>query len=240
MPRRAFTLIELVVVIAIVAILAAILFPVFASARVAALATQSVSNLRQLGLAWKLYAEDAEGVFNPPRSSLGGRKFAYWWAGFDEGTGSQREDEGLLFPYTRSKGIQADPLFPNRLRAATGLTGYGYNYRYLGSGNVAETRLGDPSGTVAFATSAQIAFSDRRTLQGNTYLEAPSSRYPTVHGRGNGRARVLWADGRLTSALPILRREPFSVFDPAPFAAARLGELDRDGNLATDELFDLE
>ncbi len=56
--RRGFTLIELLVVIAIIAILAAILFPVFAKAREAARATQCKSNLRQIGSAFIMYAQD--------------------------------------------------------------------------------------------------------------------------------------------------------------------------------------
>ncbi len=59
-PRRAFTLIELLVVIAIIAVLAAILFPVFAAAREKARITACGSNLRQLGMASRMYAQDHE------------------------------------------------------------------------------------------------------------------------------------------------------------------------------------
>ncbi len=58
MSRRAFTLIELLVVIAIISLLAAILLPVFSSIRAKGRQTVCVSNLRQLGLAVALYAQD--------------------------------------------------------------------------------------------------------------------------------------------------------------------------------------
>jgi prepilin-type N-terminal cleavage/methylation domain-containing protein/prepilin-type processing-associated H-X9-DG protein len=59
--RRAFTLIELLVVIAIIAILAAILFPVFAQARDKARGISCVSNTRQIGIAYTMYATDYDG-----------------------------------------------------------------------------------------------------------------------------------------------------------------------------------
>jgi prepilin-type N-terminal cleavage/methylation domain-containing protein/prepilin-type processing-associated H-X9-DG protein len=56
--RPAFTLIELLVVIAIIAILAAILFPVFARAREKGRQTTCLSNLKNMGLATLMYAQD--------------------------------------------------------------------------------------------------------------------------------------------------------------------------------------
>ncbi len=61
--RRAFTLIELLVVIAIIAILAAILFPVFARARESARRITCNSNLKQLGTAIMMYAQDYDETY---------------------------------------------------------------------------------------------------------------------------------------------------------------------------------
>jgi prepilin-type N-terminal cleavage/methylation domain-containing protein/prepilin-type processing-associated H-X9-DG protein len=68
--RRGFTLIELLVVIAIIAILAAILVPVFAQAREAARKTACLSNLKQIGAAVMMYAQDYDEI--PPETGWDG------------------------------------------------------------------------------------------------------------------------------------------------------------------------
>lgn len=63
MKQRGFTLIELLVVIGIIAVLAAIIFPVFASARGKARQIVCLSNMRQLGMAIAEYAQDADELY---------------------------------------------------------------------------------------------------------------------------------------------------------------------------------
>ncbi|MGV3615770.1 MAG: prepilin-type N-terminal cleavage/methylation domain-containing protein [Fimbriimonas sp.] len=251
--RRGFTLIELLVVIAIIAILAAILFPVFAQAKEAAKKTTSVSNLKQVGLAWLMYGNDYDDTLMRIRiEGPGPNKVTYWWGSFDGTT--LREEEGLLYPYSKGKGIQQDPSFPNKLRSVTGLTGYGYNNSYLSPAKydanwneiavpVNYGQIAQVADTVAFGSCARINNYQypTPTLEGSTYLEPPSSEYPAFHGRHSGLGVVLWVDGHAKAVKPVLRSGSFGYgYEAKDFRPIFLGEIDRDGDLTTDELFDLE
>lgn len=85
-PRRGFTLIELLVVIAIIAILAALLLPALARAQAKAIQINCVANLKQLGPAIQMFADDNQETLPPgPGYSFG----LYWGQRAGYGTAAQ-------------------------------------------------------------------------------------------------------------------------------------------------------
>jgi len=85
MTRRAkaFTLVELLTVIAIIAILAGLLFPVFGKAKSAAKQTACISNLRQIGNAIAMYMQDDDGLY-PAALDASDKYASDIWTAFPE------------------------------------------------------------------------------------------------------------------------------------------------------------
>jgi prepilin-type N-terminal cleavage/methylation domain-containing protein/prepilin-type processing-associated H-X9-DG protein len=219
---KGFTLIELLVVIAIIAILAAILFPVFAQAREKARQATCVSNLKQLGTAAMMYAQD----------------FDEQWPMVRHGGQYGPTIANQLEPYikTSKKNVRADGgnLWPEdsvwRCPSATTYnfgdkTSYftvGYNYLYLTNVDAGPKQdfkngiwqwdnagrslsaVNDPAGTVMFADAGH---SDGPGGKADTWctLLTPAARAATganawltvAEGRHNGVATVVWCDGHV-------------------------------------------
>jgi prepilin-type N-terminal cleavage/methylation domain-containing protein/prepilin-type processing-associated H-X9-DG protein len=138
--RRAFTLIELLVVIAIIAILAAILFPVFAQAREKARQTTCMSNMKQIGTAAQMYAQDYEERL--PGTELGQGDGEYFWI-------------EMLTPYTKNQDLFNCPSAPVKtLYQRNGVSSeFAYSY--------AMNDVHDPSGRsigAAFQPLAAITY----------------------------------------------------------------------------------
>ena len=126
MRRRGFTLIELLTVLAIMTILAGILFPVFLQARDAARRANCLSSLRQLALAHRIYVEDYDDTL--PSWELGRFGRNVIWTEF-------------LRPYYRDPQILDQGFTDPATRAATGWTA---DYSLCAWGPGGEGTLADP------------------------------------------------------------------------------------------------
>jgi prepilin-type N-terminal cleavage/methylation domain-containing protein/prepilin-type processing-associated H-X9-DG protein len=116
MRRRGFTLIELLVVIAIIAILAAILFPVFATARERARQTSCLSNLNQLGRGFMMYIQDYDERLpgSAPFDRLGGAFRGDWvgmvkWGKVCSAQFPMLPEQGAVWPYVKSAQVYVCP-----------------------------------------------------------------------------------------------------------------------------------
>jgi prepilin-type N-terminal cleavage/methylation domain-containing protein/prepilin-type processing-associated H-X9-DG protein len=118
----AFTLMELLVVLAVIAILAAILLPSLGRARESARNVNCLGNLRQLQVCWHLYADDYAGVFVPndwidsQDTNSAGQKVntdyvqTSWCVGNAlTDTTTSNIQQGLLYPYNLSALIYHCP-----------------------------------------------------------------------------------------------------------------------------------
>jgi prepilin-type N-terminal cleavage/methylation domain-containing protein/prepilin-type processing-associated H-X9-DG protein len=138
--RRGFTLIELLIVIAIIAILAAVLFPVFATAREKARQSTCASNLKQISLAAIQYTQDYDEALVPSRNGIAGvNASTFNWC-------------ALVYPYVKSTGVF---LCPSQGIANSKLD-YTYNLflsAYFSNANVPPRQIStlqSPAVTVAF------------------------------------------------------------------------------------------
>jgi prepilin-type processing-associated H-X9-DG protein len=213
----AFTLLEVLVVVATVAVLAAILLPAFSRGRDAARTAQCLDNLRQLGLAAQMYWEDHEGRLFPylTGATNGGR--VYWFGWLQNGAEGDRDFDptwGALYPYLQGRGVEVCPALDYRnalyKAKATGASyGYGYNL-HLGAHPITLNRLPCPSDTILFSDAAQVndfqapASPEHPMLEEFYYVDADTGAgYPNAHFRHRQQANALFCDGHVDRERPV-------------------------------------
>jgi len=125
--HRAFTLIELLVVITIIAILAALLFPVLGSVQEYGRRASCLSNLHQLTLAWLAYASDNKGhLICPSPGQTGG-----WVGGPSD---AQCIENGTLYRYAPNVNVYRCPSDDSTRKVNYALScRFGYNSEDGGS-----------------------------------------------------------------------------------------------------------
>lgn len=215
-----FTLMELLVVVAVIISLTALAFTGARRMVTSARITQSAANLRNLAIANTTYLSD-HGVYCPADDRFNNRR----WHGARSSTGSRFDPtKGFLSPYLGlSQRVTVCPLFRAMVEGSAsfenGTGGYGYNAAYIGGlpgGPFDKTtylrlsqrpaNITNPARTVMFATTA---YARQGGLQEYPYCEPPFWDYgegpsgsrpsPSVHFRANGKALIAWCDGSVSA-----------------------------------------
>ena len=114
--KRNFTLVELLVVIAMIAILAGMLLPALAIAREKAKGIQCASNLKQVGTAWKFYSGDWD--CNMPIYESGSvTKSRKSWMGCKGDKAGGKYGSNSVYEWDLRQGYMADYLTPTAIRS---------------------------------------------------------------------------------------------------------------------------
>ena len=268
-PRRhAFTLVELLVVIGIIALLVAMLLPALNKAREASIAATCLSNLRQINTAFILFANENKG-FLPQIGSAGTGSESFtingtatnvavrWFGGFYGSPQKFYAPASMLAKYWGTANVAGCPSleFDDVFRPQYGPVDYAYNaifarHREWGLGGSNRNGLGVKMSRIRRSSEKAVVW-DAARLNGGTIDRTPWG-YPTTgnvnnnesdpnfHGRHNRRGNVGWLDGSVRAVEPAYFDTYNGGQDPALLKQLRIGDIDRDGDNKTNELYVVE
>jgi len=208
-PPHGFTLLELLVTIAIIAILATLSVAGLGQVKTIAQGAFCANSLRQLGSATALYLADHQHrCFEYKKVEATG---VLWYFGFEtygsinsaEGDRSVDVAQSPLYPYVQQVGgIEVCPSFPYdqaiwkpKYKGAS--WAYGFN-TYLSNENV--LTLSHPAQIILFGDCAQVNTFQAPASQDHPMLEEfyiIDNQYVTIHFRHAGSANILFLDGHV-------------------------------------------
>jgi prepilin-type processing-associated H-X9-DG protein/prepilin-type N-terminal cleavage/methylation domain-containing protein len=214
----AFTLVELLMVVAVIAILAGLLLPVLSRSRQTAQRLRCASNLRQLSLAAQMYWDDNNGNAFRYRGAATNGGDLYWFGWLERGPEGGRAFDtrpGALFPHLNGRGVEICPSLSYamqsfKLKATGAAYGYGYNLCLSGPLNqmpVKVSRIRVHSETAVFADAGQVndfqapASPDHPLLEEFYYVGTNVSE-ATAHFRHARLANAAFCDGHVGTEKP--------------------------------------
>jgi len=188
--RSGFTLIELLVVIAIIAILAAILFPVFARARENARKSTCQSNMKQIGIAARMYTQDYD-EFNAKCCPDGAH--TVWFS--DALMAYTKNDAIFICPSKREWGTHRCGCPSARRKRGYGLNNWVSGNKYFG---VSDASCTLPAQTIILSDA--VCFNTGWTSTSPMPLNRVGDVYASgviTEWRHNGGVNALYADGHV-------------------------------------------
>lgn len=223
--KHEFTMLELLIVIAIIVILVGILLPVLNKARGTAQQISCVNNIRQIGTGSLLYSNDSGDYWLPHRIPAGDGR----WGGilcFDY----KIAKKNFLCPAV-SPGVQYSRDFldaKNGGHYGWNWISYGYNYVYLGSKyGVSGGDYDWPSAkrTMMRTPSRTIAYADSCDSQGRTHSEISRnidySDLSIAERHIGGNSVINWADGHVSTERNAPRRFQVMINGKYPYTDYR-------------------
>lgn len=226
--RRAFTLIEMLVTISVIATLLGILLPSLIAAKQKSKQLVCQSNIRQLVMAVTCYADDNNGSYVLAAPGIFGENKHRWHGVRENDNEPFDRTKGPLARYLKGQNLKCTAkvkfvkLPPSDVEYDEGGGGYGYNMIYIGSvvwsngyedenckTAAKDTDIRQSSQTLMFADTAmarfdyltEYSFAEPRyfVVNGTPVTDGGWDPVPSIHFRHRGRANIGWVDGSAAS-----------------------------------------
>jgi prepilin-type processing-associated H-X9-DG protein/prepilin-type N-terminal cleavage/methylation domain-containing protein len=270
--RGAFTLVELLVVIGIIALLVGILMPALSKARAQAQAANCLSNLRQINQAMLMFANENKGHLPQIGSAGTGSEMidvngggggspvnvlVRWFGGLYGSPQKFYAPASMLAKYWGTADVGGCPTFEvdDLLRPQYGPVDYAYNSLYgrhkeWAAGGTQRSGLGVRISRIRNGSEKALVW-DAARLNGDLPDRTPWG-YPTTgnvinnktdpnfHARHNRRGNVGFVDGHCEPFDPAFFDTYSGGQNPALLKQHQIGDIDRDGDNTTNEMYQIE